>query len=179
MIERILNFYLKKVHPLRYAKRIGVSMGGDGRLIGSPIWGSEPWLITIGKRVEIANEVRFITHDGATWVIRNQEKYKNVVRFGRITIGDNCFIGARATIMPDVTIGNNCIVAAGAVVTKLIPDGEIWGGVPAKFISKVDVWAEKCLDETPEYDLNNYKTNFKDEVLKIVEEREHRRDFVE
>ena len=31
MIERILNFYLKKVHPLRYAKRIGVSMGGmDG-----------------------------------------------------------------------------------------------------------------------------------------------------
>ncbi len=28
MIERILNFYLKKVHPLRYAKRIGVSMGG-------------------------------------------------------------------------------------------------------------------------------------------------------
>ena len=57
MIERILNFYLKKVHPLRYAKRIGVSMGGDGRLIGSPIWGSEPWLITIGKRVEIANEV--------------------------------------------------------------------------------------------------------------------------
>ncbi len=123
--------------------------------------------------------MRFITHDGATWVIRNQEKYKNVVRFGRITIGDNCFIGARATIMPDVTIGNNCIVAAGAVVTKSIPDGEIWGGVPAKFISKVDVWAEKCLDETPEYDLNNYKTNFKDEVLKIVEEREHRRDFVE
>lgn len=172
MIKKIYDFYLKKLHPLRYARKIGVSIGGGVRLIGSPIWGSEPWLISIGNHTELANEVRFITHDGATWVIRNQEKYKNVVKFGKIRIGDNCFIGARATIMPNVTIGSNCIVAAGAVVTKSIPDGEIWGGVPARYISRVDTWAEKCLDETPEYDLDNYRINFKEEVLNIIEKKE-------
>ncbi len=36
-----------------------------------------------------------------------------------------------------VTIGNNCIIA-GAVVTHSVPSNEIWGGVPARFISTMD-----------------------------------------
>jgi len=38
--------------------------------------------------------------------------------------------------LPGVKIGNGAVVAAGAVVTKDIPDFEIWGGVPAKKISE-------------------------------------------
>ena len=41
-------------------------------------------------------------------------------------------------ICQPVTIGDNSAIAAGAVVTKDIPPGEIWGGVPAKFIKKVE-----------------------------------------
>ena len=37
-----------------------------------------------------------------------------------------------------VTIGNHAVIAAGSVVTKDIPSGELWGGVPAKFIKKID-----------------------------------------
>lgn len=35
-----------------------------------------------------------------------------------ITIGDDVWVGANATILPGVTIGSGAIIAAGAVVTK-------------------------------------------------------------
>lgn len=51
-----------------------------------------------------------------------------------IKIGDNCWIGAKATILDGSRIGNGCIVAAGAVVTGIFPDNSIIAGVPAKVI---------------------------------------------
>lgn len=54
-----------------------------------------------------------------------------------ISIGNDCWIGAKATILDGANIGNGCIVAAGAVVTQgNYPDFSILGGVPAKIISK-------------------------------------------
>jgi maltose O-acetyltransferase len=55
-----------------------------------------------------------------------------------ITIGDNVWIGANATICPGVTIGNNVVVGAGAVVTKDFPDNVVIGGVPAKILKTVE-----------------------------------------
>ena len=49
-----------------------------------------------------------------------------------IIIGDDCWIGTRAIILPGVNLGNKCIVAAGAVVTHSFPDNSILGGVPAR-----------------------------------------------
>ena len=54
-----------------------------------------------------------------------------------ITIGDNAWIGANATICPGVTLGNNVVVGAGAVVTKDFPDNVVIGGVPAKIIKQI------------------------------------------
>lgn len=51
-----------------------------------------------------------------------------------IKIGDNCWIGAKATILDGSRIGNGCIVAAGAIVTGIFPDNSIIAGVPAKVI---------------------------------------------
>ncbi|WP_105901325.1 sugar O-acetyltransferase [Vibrio gangliei] len=51
-----------------------------------------------------------------------------------ITIGDDVWIGANATICPGVTIGDNCIIAAGSVVTKDLPSNTVCGGVPAKVL---------------------------------------------
>ena len=48
-----------------------------------------------------------------------------------VVIGDNCWIGARATILPGVTIGDCCVVAAGSVVTKDVPSGTMVAGNPA------------------------------------------------
>ena len=146
-----------------------MSIGEHCKLNGIPNWGSEPWLISLGDHTEISFDCVFITHDGATWCFRNEEKYKNVIKFGKIKIGDNCFIGARSMIMPGVTIGNNSIVAAGALVTKNIPSGEVWGGVPARFIITTEQYADKCLLNTPDYDHENFRVNKKEEVLKILE----------
>jgi acetyltransferase-like isoleucine patch superfamily enzyme len=54
-----------------------------------------------------------------------------------IRIGDNVWIGSHVVVLPGVTIGDGAIVGAGAVVTKDIPMGETWGGVPAKLIRSV------------------------------------------
>jgi UDP-2-acetamido-3-amino-2,3-dideoxy-glucuronate N-acetyltransferase len=45
-------------------------------------------------------------------------------------------VGANATILAGITIGENALVGAGSVVTKNIPDNEIWVGNPAKFLKK-------------------------------------------
>lgn len=51
-----------------------------------------------------------------------------------VIIGADVWIGHGAVIMSGVHIGDGAIVGANAVVTKDIPKGEIWGGVPAKKI---------------------------------------------
>lgn len=52
------------------------------------------------------------------------------------TIGKNCYIGAKATIIGDITIGDNVRIGAGAVVLTDIPDGATAVGVPARIIIK-------------------------------------------
>lgn len=54
-----------------------------------------------------------------------------------VIIGRNVWVGAHSTLLPGVTIGDDAVVAAGSVVTKPVPAGEIWGGVPARFIRNV------------------------------------------
>jgi acetyltransferase-like isoleucine patch superfamily enzyme len=53
-----------------------------------------------------------------------------------IIIGEDCWIGAKATILDGVRIGNGCIIAGGAVVTKDVPDYAVVAGVPARIIRK-------------------------------------------
>jgi acetyltransferase-like isoleucine patch superfamily enzyme len=54
-----------------------------------------------------------------------------------IIIKKNVFIGANSIILKGVMIGENSIVGAGSIVTKNIPNDEIWAGNPAKFIKKI------------------------------------------
>lgn len=55
-----------------------------------------------------------------------------------IHIGKSVWIGAHATILPNVTIGDNAIVGAGSVVTKDVPDNAIVAGNPARFIRNIN-----------------------------------------
>lgn len=53
-----------------------------------------------------------------------------------VKIKEGAFIGACCIILKGVTIGRHSIVGAGSVVTKEIPDNEIWAGNPARFVGK-------------------------------------------
>lgn len=126
-IRKIINV-IRQLNPEKYARHVGVVFGKECRFIGRTDWGTEPYLITIGNHTEISFGCSFVTHDGSIWCFRDKEKYKGISRFGRITIGNNCFIGCKTIILPGVEIGNNCIVGAGSLVNKSIPNGEVWGG---------------------------------------------------
>jgi acetyltransferase-like isoleucine patch superfamily enzyme len=52
----------------------------------------------------------------------------------RIEIGNNVWIGAHVVILPGVRIGNGAVIGASSVVRTSVPKGEVWAGVPAKFI---------------------------------------------
>ena len=56
---------------------------------------------------------------------------------GPIILRRNCKIGTHGTIMPNVTIGENAVVAAYSFVNKNIPRNEMWGGIPAQFMTKI------------------------------------------
>ena len=85
--------------------------------------------LKIGSHVGIASQVLIYNDEHDI----NSLDYGN--SFGPVEIGDYVFIGPRAIILPNIKIGKGAVVAAGAVVTKDIPDFEIWGGIPAKKIN--------------------------------------------
>jgi len=162
----MLNRLQKKWQMWRL-KRQGLQIADDCRLLARPsCFGSEPYLVSIGRHVTITSGVRFITHDGGTWVFRERPEFLDVIRYGRITVRDNCFLGVGATILPGVSIGPDSVVAAGAVVLRDIPPGEVWGGVPARFICTVEEYANKARHENPVYDRAIYRLDKKTELLR-------------
>ena len=55
-----------------------------------------------------------------------------------VHIGENCWIGAGALIMPGITIGDNTVIGAGSVVTKDIPSGVVAVGVPCRVLREIN-----------------------------------------
>ncbi len=103
-------------------------------------------------------------------VVNKNDPYKNVIKFGRIDIGENCFIGADTRLMPDVIIGDNCVIGAESVVTKDVPSGEVWAGNPAKYICSTKQYADKLLDMTPDFDMKYCRNNLIKESTRIADE---------
>lgn len=94
--------------------------------------------VKIGKNVLVGGSCKFYDTDFHPINVEdrlnnNQEKIKTAP----IEIKDNVFIGAHCIILKGVTIGKGSVVGAGSVVTKSIPEGEVWAGNPARFIRKI------------------------------------------
>lgn len=51
---------------------------------------------------------------------------------GNVRIGEATLIGAGANVLPGLEVGRNCVLAAGAVLTRSMPDGQVFAGVPAR-----------------------------------------------
>jgi acetyltransferase-like isoleucine patch superfamily enzyme len=83
---------------------------------------SYPAGVHVGAYSYIARDAVIFTHD----MMRGLRTHTY--------IGERCFIGARALIMPGVRVGDGCIVGAGSVVTRDVPPGCIAVGNPARVV---------------------------------------------
>lgn len=144
-------------------RRIGVKIG-DNCYIQNNSYDTEPYLIEIGNHVAVASGVRFITHDGGVWALRL--KYPEIDSFGKIVIGDNCFIGIDSIILPNSTIGKNCIIGAGSVVRGNIPDNSVVMGNPAKIIMKISLLESMYLANKNTLHIKSHSGKQKKEILR-------------
>ena len=89
--------------------------------------------IVIEDRVLIGHGVVLATLDHDLDPEKRQQLHPAPIR-----IGKNVWIGSNAVITRGVTIGDNAVVAAGAVVTKDVEANTVVGGIPAKFIRRIE-----------------------------------------
>ena len=142
-----------------YARKKGVKVGEHCRIYIKS-WGSEPFLVSIGDHVTVTSGVKFITHDGSTCLVKD-EQGKRYQRFAPIQVGSHVFIGVNSIIMPGVSIGSNVVIGAGSVVTKDIPDHSVAIGVPAKVVSSFADYQAKiqsiCASDSDLVGINDYR----------------------
>jgi len=121
------------IRPIGGAKNISI---GDHSFLNSETrFGVPEDIVKIGNFVQIGPRVMFET-------VNHGLKYvPNKGRGGwtkKIIIEDKVWIGAGCIITQGVTIHEGAVVASGSVVTKDVAPCTLVGGVPAKFIKKID-----------------------------------------
>ena len=116
----------------------GLKMGKDCHVMGECI--IDPghcWLIEIGDRVTLAPRVHILAHDAST------KRPLGYTLIGKVTIGNDVFIGAGTIVLPNTHIGNKVIIGAGSVVSRSIPDNSVAVGNPAKVVGTFDDYVNK------------------------------------
>ncbi|WOE30885.1 MULTISPECIES: acyltransferase [unclassified Acinetobacter] len=160
IVRQILDLiYFVLKGSVAYARKKGVVVGERCRIY-IRTWGSEPFLIRLGDDVTVTSGVKFITHDGSTCLIKDQQG-RRYQRFAPICVGSHVFIGVNSIIMPGVTIGSYVVIGAGSVVTKDIPDHTVAIGVPAKVVSSFADYEAKikatCVSDSELMAFTNYR----------------------
>jgi len=106
-----------------YRRLLGMDIGKDVRIsLRAKIDFTNPRGVHIDDGTYVAFDSVILSHDMSRLV--------HLDTF----IGKNCFVGAKAIVMPGVRIGDSCIIGSGAVVTKDVPSGSIVAGNPAQIV---------------------------------------------
>ena len=145
---------------VEYLRYQGVKIGENVNIINTTIDACHSFLVTIGNDVTLTG-VKILAHDASTQIPFG------VSKVGKVTIGNEVFVGQGTTILPNVRIGNRVVVGAGSVVTHDIPDNSIAAGNPAKVIGTYDAFLEKHAKQIENRPV--YKTLWSE---KTIEEKE-------
>lgn len=148
---------------------MGMKVGKNfNRLNGVILDPGHCWLIDIGDNVTMAPKVHILCHDAST------KQFLNYTKIGRVSIGNNVFIGADTVVLPGVTIGDNVIIGANSTVTHDIPSNSVAVGSPARVISTLDDYLEKeknAMESAPCYD-EDYTLRMNVSMEKRMEQKE-------
>ena len=132
----------KRIRPFM-AKLAGVDVDLEWSHIGENVIfdSMHPEKIHIAKCTAITMGCKILTH-------YLDAKQKDISHYttGDVYIGERVFLGANTIICAPVSIGHDSIIGAGSVVLKDIPPCEVWGGVPARFLRKREVYFKSDVD---------------------------------
>lgn len=106
--------------------------------------------IRIGNRVNIQdNAVLHTTYQKTTIRLGNDVSVGHGAIVHGAEVRDGALLGMGCTVMDNAVIGEGAIVAANALVLEntTVEQGTIYGGVPAKFIKKVDAEVSREMNE--------------------------------
>lgn len=155
-----------KINRINASRKFGVRIGDNCVIYGGNInmWGSEPFLITVGNNVFITDGCKFINHDGGTLPLRKFVPDLEITK--EIKIGNDVYMGIDTIIMPGVVIGNNVIIGARSVVTKNLESNGVYAGTPAKYIKSVEEYLEKL--KTESLKIGHLNGDDKEKMLKKI-----------
>ena len=145
----------------------GVTIGKDCSIFATIGNGRDACLLSFGDNVTVAYGTTFLMHDNAI-IKPTHGQYTDIL--GKVTVGNNCFIGAGCIILAGVSIADGVIIGAGSVVTKSIKDvNTVYAGNPAKFICTVDEYVQK--NEGHMFNLNHMTKEETEALLKANEDK--------
>ena len=110
---------------------------------------TRPWLIEIGNDVQITEGVTILTH-GYDWSVLKGKYGKVLGSSGKVTIGNNVFVGTNSTILKGVSIGDNVIIGANSLVNKDLKSDSVYAGVPVKYIMSIEEYYDKRVSSQKE-----------------------------
>lgn len=131
-------------------------LGGMGRgvILEHQVFIRPPWHVYLGHDVFVGRGCEFWAHSASATITvgdhvllgpgvllttlgHGHETPGMPVTTQSIAIGEGCWVGARAVVLPGVTLGEGAVVAAGAVVTQDVEAWTLVAGVPARPIKKL------------------------------------------
>ena len=126
---------IRAVHvPVELGSLVGGTLSiGEGTFInsGTSICAQES--VTIGRNVAIGNYSLIMDSDFHS--VGDHTQWPQALP---VVIEDDVWLAARVTVLKGVRIGRGAVVAAGAVVTRDVAPYTVVGGVPARFIRRID-----------------------------------------
>lgn len=140
IIQRIIRINPDVPWPVHYTSRVSgfenIKIDGDDHrsiLVSLAVSGGCYISIYPGTQLQIGE--RTLWAWGVTIITGNHGLVdRNDYSYGNITIGKNCWLGSKVTLLPGVHLGDNVTVGANSVVTKSFPSNVVIGGIPAKIL---------------------------------------------
>lgn len=174
-IKRYISKLHRLVNRIRYGKyetikelrARGVQVGENCCICTNNIDFGHGFLISIGNNVTIS-DATLLAHDAST------KRFIGYSKIGKITIGNNVFIGWNAIILPNVTIGSNVVIGAGSVINKDVPDNVVVAGNPGRIICSIDDFIKRnreLFSSVPHFDTHWSKKSQeqRNEIIKALE----------